>query len=312
MQILIHERLWAAKRWMSWRDFHEYLNGTLWWLEGIATLITFAVPIGVMASGAETSTAGPLAFMCAFVAMFSARLWGAKRLLRSEIHWPTAFALRIFRVPVGMACLWWLLSRKTLEFEVTPKGAADARVRGRAPRVLWILTAVVWGVIAYAGAGTAGWVPWRTPTNSTVASGAWLALAGIVLVFGTMRIRAVEFATSRRNAYRVAVRTPIHVDRIAGELVDISVGGASVRFANGTLPETGLVEFELPGARPIKMEMVRVQHPSPDYELASVRADIGDWAAFREMSLWMFHTPSVAEIGLPPGVPVVASTMPTR
>ncbi|MDQ1717929.1 MAG: hypothetical protein QOE89_1882, partial [Pseudonocardiales bacterium] len=37
MQILTYERLWAAKRWMSWRNFHEYLNGTLWWLEGIAT-----------------------------------------------------------------------------------------------------------------------------------------------------------------------------------------------------------------------------------------------------------------------------------
>ena len=47
MQILVRERLWAAKRWMSWRNFHEYLNGTLWWLEGIATLVAFLVPIAV-------------------------------------------------------------------------------------------------------------------------------------------------------------------------------------------------------------------------------------------------------------------------
>ena len=238
-------------------------------------------------------------------------MWGAKRLLRREIHWRTAFALRIFRVPVGMACLWWLLSRKTLEFEVTPKGAADERVRGRAPSVLWALTAVVVLVLAYAAAGTAGRVPWRTTADSTVASGIWLALAGVVLIGGTLRIRAAEYATSRRNAHRVAVRAAIRVDHIAGELVDISVGGASVRFPRGSLPEVGLVEFELPGARPIKMEMVRVQHPSTEFELASVQADLGDWAAYREMSLWMFHTPSTAQIGLPPGVPVVASTIPT-
>ena len=108
MQILVHEKLWAAKGWMSWRNFHEYLNGTLWWLEGIATLVAFLIPVLVMLSGAQTSTAGPLAFTGVFIAMFTIRLWGSKRLMRNEIHWPTAFALRIFRVPVGMACLWWL------------------------------------------------------------------------------------------------------------------------------------------------------------------------------------------------------------
>jgi cellulose synthase (UDP-forming) len=92
MQILTHERLWAAKRWMSWRNFHEYLNGTLWWLEGIATLIAFVVPTAVLLTGAQTSTAGPAVFAAAFTAMFATRLWGAKRLMRHQIHWPTAFA----------------------------------------------------------------------------------------------------------------------------------------------------------------------------------------------------------------------------
>jgi cellulose synthase (UDP-forming) len=36
--------------------------------------------------------------------------------MRNEIHWPIAFALRIFRVPVGLARLWWLMSRNILEF----------------------------------------------------------------------------------------------------------------------------------------------------------------------------------------------------
>ena len=35
---------------------------------------------------------------------------------------PTAFALRIFRVPVGLACLWWLVSRQSQEFQVTNSG----------------------------------------------------------------------------------------------------------------------------------------------------------------------------------------------
>lgn len=90
---------------MSWRNYYEYLNGTLWWLEGIATLTAFIIPVAVMVSGAQTCTAHPVVFGTVFLAMFSTRLWGAKRLMRHQIHWPTAYALRIFRVPVGIACL---------------------------------------------------------------------------------------------------------------------------------------------------------------------------------------------------------------
>ncbi|MHB1234840.1 MAG: glycosyltransferase family 2 protein, partial [Microbacteriaceae bacterium] len=166
MQILTYERLWAAKSWMSWRNFHEYLNGTLWWLEGIGTLVAFLIPLVVMLSGAQTSTAGPVAFALIFGSMFIIRLWGAKRLMRNQIHWPTAFALRIFRVPIGLACLWWLVSRQTLTFEVTAKGGADERMRGQIPRVLIGMIVAVGAVILYAFAGMLGWVPWRTSPGS--------------------------------------------------------------------------------------------------------------------------------------------------
>lgn len=253
MQILVHEKLWAAKGWMSWRNYHEYLNGTLWWLEGIATLVAFLIPVVIMLSGAQTSTAGPLLFTGVFLVMFTVRLWGSKQLMRNEIHWPTAFALRIFRVPVGLACIWWLMSRNILEFQVTPKGAADLRLRGRTPRILIVMVVLIAAVILYAAAGLAGLVPWRTTPGSTVASGAWLVLAGAVLVLGTRRIRAAEFATSRRNAYRMEVAAPVEAEGAGGELLDISVGGAAVRFPRGTLPASGLVTLRLPEAAPVRL-----------------------------------------------------------
>jgi cellulose synthase (UDP-forming) len=310
MQILVRERLFAAKRWLSWRNFHEYLTGTLWWLEGIATLLAFVVPIAVLASGAETSRAHPIVFAIAFSSMFTTRLWGARRLMRRQIHWPTAFALRVFRVPVGMACMWWLLTRRTLAFEVTPKGGADERRRGRAPQILWALAGVVAAMLFYAGAGLLGLVPWATSSRSTVASGVWLGLAGYVLAVGTRRIRDAAYATSRRNAYRIALSAEVEVDDAVGELVDVSVGGAAVRFAEGILPSHGLVECRLPGAPPLKMEMVRVRADESGYELASMRAQPGDWNAFRTMSLWLFHTPAGALPSLPDGVPAIAVTTP--
>jgi cellulose synthase (UDP-forming) len=309
MQIFAHERLWAAKRWLSWRAWYEYLNGTLWWLEGIATLIAFGVPVAILLSGVSTSTADPLLFTGVFTAMFVTRLWGMKRLMRKQIHFPTAFALRIFRVPVGIACLWWLVSRRTLTFEVTPKGGSDERVRGQVPRILWALTVFVALVAAYAAAGLAGLVPWRTDPSSTVSSGLWLLLASFVLFTGARRIRASQFATSRRNAHRFGVRTSVEIDGKLGELVDISTGGAAVRFPKGALPNLGMVEMTLPGGLPIKVMMSslsRQSRRSRDFEYASVQVIREDWAAYSVMSLWMFHTPSGMVPGLPAGVPAVA------
>ena len=307
MQILVHERLWSAKRWMSWRNFHEYLNGTLWWLEGFATLFAFVVPIAIMLSGADTSTAAPLAFLCAFVAMFTVRLWGAKRLLRSQIRWSTAFALRVFRVPVGIACMWWLVARKQLQFEVTPKGGSDERRRGQAPRILSALAGTVIAVLAYATAGTIGLVPWRTDPGSTIASAVWLCLGLAVLALGARRIRKAEYATSRRNAHRVGVRTGCSVDGVPCELLDISAGGARVRAPYGHLPIDGSVLLTLAGAEPVRLDVVRV-NSDDRADTISVRAAPGDWAAYRTLSLWLFHTPDGAVPGLPANVPVIALT----
>lgn len=307
MQILVHEKLWAAKGWMSWRNYHEYLNGTLWWLEGIATLVAFLIPVLIMLSGAQTSTAGPLLFTGVFLVMFTVRLWGSKQLMRNEIHWPTAFALRIFRVPVGLACLWWLMSRNVLEFQVTPKGAADSRLRGRTPRILIVMVVLITAVVLYAAAGLAGLVPWRTTPGSTVASGAWLVLAGVVLVLGTRRIRAAEFATSRRNAHRIEVKAPVEAEGVRGELLDISVGGAAVRFPHGTLPASGLVTLRLPEAAPVQLQVIRTTEQPDGSQTASLRAADDDWAVYRALSLWIFHTPAGALPEFPPGVPAAAS-----
>jgi hypothetical protein len=46
---------------------------------------------------------------------------------------------------------------------------------------------------------------------------------------------------------------------------------------------------------------------SSDYEVASLQAVPGDWAAIETMSLWMFHTPDGAVRTLPPGVPAIAA-----
>jgi len=309
MQVLVKEKLWGAKRWLSWRNYYEYLTGTVWWLEGVATVSMFAIPAVILLSGAQTSTAGPLAFGVMFSLMFALRLWGVQQLFRHHLHWPTAFALRIFRVPIGLSCLWWLLTRRTLTFDVTPKAGADERVRGRAPKVLLGLAVSVFALLAYATAGVLGWVPWKATAGATVASGLWLALAAGALLLGLRRITREEYATSRRNAHRIAISAKVTLDGIDGELVDISVGGVAVRFPRTGVRPGDLVNLTLPGASSVTLVVVRVDARQTDEgDMVSLRAVDGDWATLRAMSLWLFHTPRGVLDGLPPHVPAVAAT----
>jgi cellulose synthase (UDP-forming) len=308
MQVLVRERLWGAKRWLGWRNYYEYLSGTIWWLEGVGTALAFVVPAALLISGAQTSTAPPAVFLSVFAVMFTIRLWGANRLYRGHLHWPTAFALRILRVPVGLSCLWWLVTRRDLQFQVTPKAGADERVRGRMPRVIWGLLAVIVAVLLDAAAGLDGLVPWHSSPSSTAASGVWLLMAGLVLIISIHRVQAAAYATSRRNAHRVPVRAAVTVNETDGSLIDISIGGAAVRFPAGSLTGSGSVELVLPGARPIRMDAVRIRSGRNNTEVASLRVLAGDWAAYRTMSLWLFHTPPGVVDGLPPYAPAVAAT----
>jgi len=309
MQVLTKERLWNAKSWMSWRNYFEYLSGTLWWLEGVVTIVVFLIPAAILISGAQTSTAGPGTFAAVFLAMFVLRMWGVRQLFRHHLHLPTAFALRIFRIPVGVSCLWWLLTRRTLEFDVTPKAGAEDRLRGRPPRIVIALIIAVLALLGYALAGALDLVPWRATPGATVASAAWLVLAEVGLVLGVVRVMSPAYATSRRNAHRIAVRAKVSLDGAAAELVDISVGGAAVRFPQGADAVTELVELSLPGAASVPMTVVRTVHdPVGSGDVVSLRVADGDWAAFRTMSMWLFHTPPDVVDGIPPGVPAVAAT----
>ena len=312
MQVLIKERLWAAKKWLSWRNYYEYLSGTVWWLEGVGTIIGFLIPAAILVSGAQTSTASPLAFTTAFLAMFVVRMWGAKRLYRMHLHYRTAFALRVLRVPVGLSCLWWLMTRRTLQFEVTPKAAASGRSRGRAPTVLWALAALTLFIVVYGALGLTGWVPWHVSASSTVASGLWLAFAGAVLVLGVRRIQNAAYATSRRNAYRAPVRAAVSLNGTLGELVDVSVGGASIRLPTGALSDdAAVVALQLPGAPELMLETVRIQR-GDEMDTISLKVVPDDWATYRTLSLWLFHTPAGVVDGLPPNAPAVAATEPVR
>jgi cellulose synthase (UDP-forming) len=268
-----------------------------------------AVPATLLVTGVPTSTVSPGTFLGVFAMTFSLRLWGYKLLLRRQIRWRTAFALRVLRVPVGLACAWWLVSRRTLQFAVTPKGASNRRHRGRVPRAVVGLMVATSALIGYASLGLAGTVPWQTDPASTVTSGLWLVLALGVLLHAVLRIRAEQYATTRRAAHRFPVNVPVLVDGRPAVLIDVSVNGAAVRLESGETLSGGYVGVTLPGAVPLKME---VAASSSDAEVAKLTLPAQDWEGLRTLALWLFHTPPRAVAGLPAGIPVVAITSVSR
>jgi len=183
-------------------------------------------------------------------------------------------------------------------------------LRGRPPRVVIALIVAVFALLGYALAGMLGWVPWRATDGATVASGIWLLLAGIGLVLGMLRVMSPAYATSRRNAHRIAVRARVLLDGVGGELVDISVGGAAVGFPPGSAPVADEVELKLPGAAPVRMitTFKAATKPADQADIVSMRLAEGDWEGYRTLSMWLFNTPMGALSGVPRGVPVVAVT----
>lgn len=305
VRLMVADRLWWPGRWSSWLAYRRYLNTTAGWLAGIAVLLGFLVPVGVLLSGAVTSTAPPAAFGLAFALMFAVRLWAAKLVYRGRLQWRTQVVLNMLRIPVGLECVWWLLTRRSPR-PSAPAAPGTSRAPGRVPGQLWVLVGLAAAVLAYAALGLTGWVPWRTSEASIFAPGLWMVVATTVLLSTVRRIRDPVYAATRRVAYRVPVHAPVRVNGMWGELVDVSVGGVAVRVPLDVLPESGSVQLRLPATTDLALQIVRVARDG-DLDEVSFQVTPGDWATFRELGLWLFHTPPGVIDGLPLGAPAVAA-----
>ncbi len=306
LRLLVRGRLWRAAPGLPLRRRLSHVAACLAGLTGLAVVACLALPAALLLTGAATSTASPRVSLPVLALTVAAAGWGRLLLARRRVRWRTAVALSVLRLPIGASCLWWLLTRRDGPPTLARLEPEQPRRRGRAPALVLALLALTTGVLGYAVAGLSGLVPARGDAASVAVSGGWLALALVVLAAGVRRSRAERFASSRRTAHRYAVRTPARVDGAEAELVDVSVGGAAVRFARLGPVATGEVLVELPGAEPMVMLLLQVRRREDGTCVGTLMVPPGDWQTLCQLSLWMFHTPPGAVPGLPDGVPAVA------
>lgn len=304
MQVVVAERLWLRRRWLTVRNQIEYLVSAFWWFEGALTAAVMIVPAAVLIGGVKAVDADPRVYLAMVLAEVCVRLYGAHLLYRGLIRFRHALALRVLRIPIGIASAWWLLTRRTLAFEVTPKGATDDRQGGRVPPILSVLGALIGLVLIYGGLTFVVPLPWRSSSNATIIGGIWLLWAEVILVMGVARVRDPAFLTTRRVAHRFAVPATVEViggdgTVVSGRLQDISTTGVGIAFDEE--PPSGEVAIRLPGGPAIAMSSAWVRGVTAAYGVASE-----DYDAVKELAYWIFFTPVDLGHGVPDGLPAAA------
>ena len=311
MQVFVRERLWRPKRWLTARNHLEYLMSAFWWFEGAATVALMTLPAAVLVMGVEPVRVSPLLYAGAVGVEVACRLIGAHLLFRGYIRWRHALELRILRIPVGLESLWWLLTRRKLAFQVTPKDATEERQESSAPRVVVGLALVLGVVLAYGALTLFVDLPWRSSTEATLTGGVWLLWGEVMLLLGLARIRSPEFRTTRRAAHRFTVAATVDVDGVRGRLQDISTTGIAAVFE--TAPPVGEAKVQLPGGRPIRMQSVRIAESRSSDPVTARPVHRGayavlpdDYAAIQAQTDWIFFTPRSLDHGVPDGLPAAA------
>ncbi|MGZ6733711.1 MAG: glycosyltransferase family 2 protein [Nocardioides sp.] len=301
MQVVVTERLWKRNKWLSLRNQVEYMIAALWWFEGVITAFGVLLPIAVVVSGVAPVRVNAFVYVAAILGQILLRLFGANLLYRGYVRWRHALELRILRIPVGLEAAWWLLTRRQLKFQVTPKGGDAERAESRVPIVLDVLAIIVGSVLVYGVISLFVTLPWHTNRTATLTGGVWLVWAAVLLLLGMARVRSPEFHSTRRVAHRFDVPAIAVVDGHRARLENVSTTGVAVTFEGERPSSAAAVVVTLPGGANATMDLVRA-----DGAYAAYQVDEDDYAGIRALAEWIFLTPPHRDHSVPAGIPAAA------
>ncbi len=251
MQIL-HLEHPLTRRGLSLGQRLAYAATILGWFDAWRTLGYVLLPLAVIFSGATPIHAPFAVFAVAFGVTFALQRLAMALLSRGYAPQGMATLFEFVRLQSNIQATLTYFLRGERQFRVTAKDGNDERRRTQAPWSLWILLALT-GIALLWFAGTLAGV---TPTAYRIrwtAYGAlfWALVNCGFLVAALARIRSDRFASERRTAVRLQTGGAASIEGRAGQLLDVSIGGAMVRCERP--PEASeeplSVEFECAGIK---------------------------------------------------------------
>jgi cellulose synthase (UDP-forming) len=279
-------------RGLTWPQRLSYAFTLFGWFDAWRSLGYLLVPIAVLCTGTVPIRAPLATFAVAFAATFMLQQLALWLLGRGWQRPWLAILFDLVRLPSNLAATMALFGRRSVGFQVTPKGRTGERPhRARPPRILSavvLISAVttVWFVATLTG---------RTPLHygvraATFAAAGWLAFNLVLVAAAIARIRSIRYGAERRASVRFAVALPARLDGVPCTATDLSMTGARLSFPAPLPGEPSELVLETPGRDVPLRCLVRSRAGRSDAgETVGVEFQPGQWPAVGTLTHLLFN-----------------------
>jgi len=279
-------------RGLTWPQRLSYAFTLLGWFDAWRSLGYLLVPMVVLFTGAIPIRVPLGTFAVAFAVTFTFQqlaLWGLGR--GWQRPW-LAILFDLVRLPSNLAATMALFRRRSVGFQVTPKGRTGERPqRTPAPRILSAVVLLsglttVWFIATVAG---------RTPLHygvpaASFAAAGWLAFNLVLVAAAVARIRSIRYGAERRASVRFEVALPARLDGVACVATDLSVTGARISSPAPLPGEPSELVLEAPGRDVLLRCQLRSRVDQPDgRQVLGVQFQPGQWPAIGTLTHVLFN-----------------------
>jgi cellulose synthase (UDP-forming) len=286
-----------------------YAFTLLGWFDAWRSLGYLLVPVGVLLTGTIPIQAPLGTFAVAFTVTFTLQQLALWLLGRGWQRPWLAILFDLVRLPSNLAATMTLFGRRSVGFQVTPKGRTGERPRRTpAPRILSAVVVVsglaaVWFVATIAGSTP---LHYGVRAAASVAAG-WLAFNLAMVTAAIARIRAIRYGAERRASVRFPVSLPAQLDGVACTARDLSLTGARVSAPSPLPAEPSTLVLEAPG-RAVALRCAvraRIDHPDGSHTMG-LEFLPGQWPAIGALTHLLFNAGVGLEV-VPEPVPLDAA-----
>jgi cellulose synthase/poly-beta-1,6-N-acetylglucosamine synthase-like glycosyltransferase len=287
-----------------------YASTILGWFDAWRTLGYVVLPPAVLFSGAIPIKAPLLTFAIAFGVTFVMQRLAMALLSRGYAPQGMAALFEFIRLDSNIRATLTFFHRGERAFKVTSKRGGDARLRHRAPSLLWLLVGLSCASLAWFTATLVGVTPTEYPVVWTAYGAAGWGLLNLgFVVTAIARIRSDKFSSERRTAARLQATGPASISGNSGQLMDISMGGAMVRCEFPSEPRKGplRIEFQRGGEEIVLLGLERGRQTLADGSaLIRLQFTENQERELARMALSLFSSPEPALAPLSVPTPIAA------